>query len=79
MSISYFPQVLVVVLLAVMVGFQTGRLLTLWQLREKPEKAGRWTVDRFKREYLTPAIVAMITTIVLRLATAAVRVLLSGA
>lgn len=33
MSISYFPQVLLVVLLAIMVGFQTGRLLTLWQLR----------------------------------------------
>lgn len=40
MEITYLPQVLVVVLLAIMVGFQIGRLLTLWQLREDSEKAG---------------------------------------
>ena len=40
MGLDRLPQVLVVVLLALLVGMQIGRLLTLWQLSAEKSDDG---------------------------------------
>ena len=35
MDLSYLPEIIVIALLALLIGLNAGRLLALWQLREK--------------------------------------------